>query len=136
MRDIWTYHLLIPVKDVYSVVQHKVLPRGGDTEVMTDVDQMVLFCLLSKRRINLMRLILDFIPSSVHAERRRNFTLPYGMLLTRIFEQAQLLVGGHRSDDNRSSAAVNTFIDLGLKPKDPEKETKKKKDKKKKDSSV
>ena len=104
-----------------------VLPRGGDTEEMTDVDQMVLFCLLSKRRINLVRLILDFILSSVHTERRSNFTLPYGMLLTRVFEQAQLRFGGHKSDDSRPPATVDTFVNLRLKPKDPEKKTKKKK---------
>ena len=46
--------------------------QGVVTEVMTDVDQMVMFCLLTKRRINLVRLILDFIIYSVHAKRRRH----------------------------------------------------------------
>ena len=74
-----------------------------------------------------MRLILDFIVSSFHTERRRHFNLPYGMLLTRIFERAQLPIRGHRLDDSRPIATVDTFINQGLKPKDPEKKTKKKK---------
>ena len=83
---------------------------------MIDVDQMVMFCLLIKRRINLVRLILDFIISSIHAERKRHFTLLYGMLLTRIFTRAQLPIGGHKLEDNRPKATIDTFIDLGLKP--------------------
>ena len=65
-----------------------------------------------------MRLILDFILSSVDAERRRHFTFPYGMLI-RIFEQAHVPVEGHRSDEDKPTATVDTYTDLGMKPKDP-----------------
>ena len=60
------------------------LTRRGDTEVMTDENQMVMFYLQTWRRFNLVRLILDFIISSVHTDRRRHFTLPYGLLMTRV----------------------------------------------------
>ena len=69
------------------------LPKSGNIDVMTKVDQMAVFCLMTKRRINLVR--LDFILAVVNAERRRYATLPYGMLLTKVFIKAQLHVDGH-----------------------------------------
>ena len=82
VRDIHTSHLLTNVRAVYSVVQNTVLPQSGNTDVMTKVDQMVMFGLMTRRRINLVRLILDFILSTVNTERRRHATLPYNMFLT------------------------------------------------------
>ena len=46
VRDIHTSHLLTHVKAMYSVVQHTVLLRNGNIDVMTEVDQMVMFCLM------------------------------------------------------------------------------------------
>ena len=138
VKDIRISHLLILIKAIYLVAQHTVLPRGGKSKVMTNVDQMVMFCLLTRRKINLVRLILDFIISSIHAERRRHFTLPYGMPLTRIVTRAQLPSRGHRSDDKRPTTTIDTFTDFRLKPRALKMETKKKKkkDKKKKYSYV
>ena len=67
-RDICTSHLLVPIRVVYSVVQHTVLSRSGNTDVMMEVGQMVMFYLMTRRRINLVRLILDFILAIVNAE--------------------------------------------------------------------
>ena len=61
---------------------------------MTKVDQMVIFYLMTKRRINLVRLILDFILVAINAKRRRHATLPYGIFLTRVFIRAQLSLDG------------------------------------------
>ena len=77
--------MLIPVRVMYSVVQHIVLPRMGNIDVMTKVDQMVMFCLMTRRRINLVRLILDFILSIMDVARRSHAAPPYGIFLTRIF---------------------------------------------------
>ena len=55
---------------------------------MTEVDQMVMFCLKTKIRINLVRLILDFILAVVNVERRRHATFPCGMFLTKVFIRA------------------------------------------------
>ena len=41
--------------------------------------------------------------------------------------KAQFPIGGHRLGDSRPTATVDTFINLGLKPKDSEKKAKKKK---------
>ena len=79
VRDIRTSYLLTPIWAVYSIIQHNVLPRSGKIDVMTKVDQMVMFYLMTKRRINLIRLILDFIISTIGVKRRRHATLPYGM---------------------------------------------------------
>ena len=57
---------------------------------MTDIDQMVMFCLMTRRRINPVRLIIDFIIAAVSVERRRYATLPYGMFLVRVFIRTQL----------------------------------------------
>ena len=55
---------------------------------MIEVDQMVMFCLMTRRRINLVRLIIDFILATVHAEIRRHATLLYDIFLTRVFIRA------------------------------------------------
>ena len=114
--DIHTSHLLTSARATYFVVQHTVLPRNGKTDVMTEVDQMVMFYLMTKRRINLVKLILDFILAIVNAERRRNATLPYGMFLTRVFIKAQLPLDGHRVDNKHPTTIMKTFSVLGLKP--------------------
>ena len=88
VRDIHTSHLFTNVRAVYSVVQHTVLPRSGNTDMMTEVDKMVMFCLMTRRRINLVRLTLDFILSTINVERMRHATLTYGMFLTKVFIQA------------------------------------------------
>ena len=49
VREIRTSHLLTPVRAVYSIVQHTVLPRSGNTDVLSEVDQMVMFCLMTRR---------------------------------------------------------------------------------------
>ena len=95
-----------------------------------------MFCLMTKRRINLVRLILDFTLAVINAERRRHAIFPYGMILIRVFIRAQLPLDGHKADNKHSTTTMKTFLALGLKPHALEKEKKeKKKDKKKKDSS-
>ena len=49
VRDIRTFHLFIPIRDIYYVVQHTVLPRSGNTDVMIEIDQIIMFCLMTKR---------------------------------------------------------------------------------------
>ena len=66
------------------------LPRSGNTDIMSEFDQIVMFYLMTKRRINLVRLILDFIITSVGAKRKKHASLPYNMFLTRVFNKAQV----------------------------------------------
>ena len=96
VRDIHTSYLLISVRVVYSVVQHIVLPRNGNIDVMAEIDRMVMFSLMTSRRINFERLILDFILAIVNVERMRHATLSYGMFFTRVFIRAQLPLNGHK----------------------------------------
>ena len=88
VRNIRTSNLLTTVRAVYSVVQYTVLPRMGNTNVMTEVDQMVMFYLMTRRKINLVRLILDYMLFAIDEERRSHAAMPYGMLLTRVFARA------------------------------------------------
>ena len=88
VRDIQTFHLLVPVRAVYSIIQYIVLPRNGNIDVMTKVDQMVVFCFINRGRINPVRLILDFLLAAVNAKRRKYATIPYGMFLTKVFIRA------------------------------------------------
>ena len=62
------------------------LSESGNMDVMSEIDQMVIFYLMTKRKINLVRLTLDFILSAVGAKRRKYTTLPYGMFLTRVHQ--------------------------------------------------
>ena len=52
------------------MVQHSILLKSGNTDVMSRVDHVVMFYLMIKRRINLLRLILVFIITIVRAEKR------------------------------------------------------------------
>ena len=61
VRDINTSHLLTNDRVVYSMVQHTVLPQSCNIYVMSEVDHMVMFCFMTRRRIDLVRLILDFM---------------------------------------------------------------------------
>ena len=125
VRDIQTFDLLVLVRAIYSMVQHTVLPWSGNTDIIIEMDQMVIFCLMIRKRINLVRLILDFILVVVNAERRRHATLPYGMFLTRIFIRVQLPLDGHKADNKRPVTTIKTFSTLGLKPQAKDKEKKK-----------
>ena len=107
-----------------------------------------MFCLITKRKINLVRLILDFMFFAINAEIRRRAILPYSMLFTKVFRRAQLPISGHKSDNKHPTTTMKTFLALGLKLQGQEKEKEKKKeeekkkkkekkkDKKKKDSSI
>ena len=116
IRDIHTSHLLVPARAVYSVVQHTMLPRSSNTNVMTNVDNMVMFCLMTRRIINLVNLILDFILATINAEWRRHATLPYLTFLTKLFIRVQSPLDGYRADNKRAATTMKTFLDLGLKP--------------------
>ena len=118
VRDIHTSHLLISVRAVYSVVQHTMLPVSNNTNMMFGVDHMVMFCLITRRRINLVRLILDFMAPAVNAKRRRHATLPYNMFLIYVFRRAQLPIDRRRADNKCPTTTMKTFSALGLKPQD------------------
>ena len=115
VRDIRTSSLLSNVRVVYSVLQYTVLPRVGNIDVMTEVVYMVMFCLTTKRRINLIRLILDYILSAIDAARRCHAALPYSMLLIHVFMRVQLLVDGHKKDEKCPTTRMKTFTVMGLK---------------------
>ena len=89
------------------------LPRSGNTDVMAEVDQMVMFYLMTRRRINLDRLILDFILVVVNAERRRHATLPYDLFLSRVFIKAQLPLDRHKADNKIPTTMMN-LLNFGI----------------------
>ena len=57
---------------------------------------MVMFYLMTRKRINLVRLILDFIIFTIGAERRRHATLAYNMFLIKVFIKTQLPLDGEK----------------------------------------
>ena len=101
VRNIHISSPLLDVRAIYSVVQHTVLPKMGNTDMMTEVDHMVMFYLLTRKKINLVSLILDYMLSAIDDARKSHAAMPYGMLLSRTFERAQLPVDGHRKDEKR-----------------------------------
>ena len=94
-----------------------------------------MFYLMTKRRINLVRLIFDFIIATIVVEKKKHASLPYGMFLTKVFNKAQLPLAGESSDDKRPTIMIKTFQTMGLKPKAQDKE-KEKERKKKKNAAV
>ena len=93
---------------------------------------MVMFCPMTKRRINPIRLILDYMLLAIDAARRSHAALSYGILLTQVFMRAQLPVDGHKKDDKCPITTQKTFSAMGLKPQGLEKKEKKKKKKEEK----
>ena len=122
VRNIRTASLLLNVRAIYFIVQYPVLTRMGNTNVITEMDHMVMFCLMTRRRINLIRLILDYMLIAIDDSRRSYATLPYGMLLTRIFARAQLPIEGHRKDEKCPTTTKKTFSTMELKFQDPDTE--------------
>ena len=99
---------------------------------MSEIDQMVMFYLMTRRRINLIRLILDYIFTAIDPVRRSHVALRYGILLTHIFQRGQLPMDGHRKDEKRPTTTMKTFTAMGLKSQAQEEGRKKKKKKEKK----
>ena len=54
-------------------------------DVISRINHMVMFCIMSNRRINLVRLIVDFIIAVMGAEKMEHTSLPYDMFLTYAF---------------------------------------------------
>ena len=77
---------------------------------------MVMFCFMTKKKINLVRLILDFIIATVGAEKKKHASLPYGMFLTKVFNKAQFPFAGERPDNKCPTTTMKTFQALVLKP--------------------
>ena len=102
----------------------------GNTNVMTEVDQMVMFYLMTRRRINLVRLILDYMLSTIDEARKSHAAMPYGMLLTHVFTKAQRPIDGHRKDEKCPTTTKKTFSAMGLNFQYPDTEGEKKKKKK------
>ena len=102
----------------------------GNTDVMTEVDQMVMFCLMTRRRINLVRKILDYMLLAIDEARKSHAATPYDMLLTRVFGKVQLPVDGHKKDEKHLTTTKKTFSAMGLKLEGPSTEGEKKKKKK------
>ena len=90
-RDIHTSSLLVPIRATFSVVQHTMLLRNGNTDIMSEANHMVMFCLMTKRNINLVRLILDFIIAAISVGKKKHASLLYGMLLTKVFNKLSFL---------------------------------------------
>ena len=85
---------------------------------------------MTKRRINMIRLILDYMLSVIDAARMSHDALSYSMLLTQVFMRAQPPIDGHKKDEKCLTTTKKTFSAIGLKPQGLEKEEKKKKKKK------
>ena len=75
----------------------------------------------------MIRLILDYIFAAFDLARSSYATLPYGMVLTRIFQRGQLSVDDHRKDEKHPVTTMKTFTTMGLKPQAQEEGRKKKK---------
>ena len=84
-----------------------------------------MFYLMTKGKINLVRLILDFIIVVFGAERNKHASPSYGMFLTKVFNKAQLPLAGERANDKRPTTIINAFQTMGLKPKAQDKEKEK-----------
>ena len=61
------------------------LPKSRNMDGKSEMDQKVMFCLMTRRKINSVRLILDFILGAIGAKRRKHATLSYDMFLTKVF---------------------------------------------------
>ena len=84
---------------------------------------------MTRRKIKLVRLILDYMLSAMDEARRNHAAMSYGMLLTRVFVRVQLPVDGHRKDEKRPTTTKKTFSAMGLKLQGPDIEGEKKKKK-------
>ena len=82
---------------------------------MTKMDIMALYCVMTRRKINLDKLIMDHYLSTIERDKRKNVGLPYGKYLTGAFNVFDLNIEGEKVHDIRRKTTWKTFTMLGYK---------------------
>lgn len=82
-------------------------------DAMARMHILTLFYVMTKRRVNLNRLIMHYLLFVIKGDKKKNNWHPYGMLLIRVFKHLKLPLVGERIDDSRSVMSTKTFSMLG-----------------------
>ena len=89
------------LKDVpkifHNMIRHTLLPRCGTFDVVTYIDLCIMYHLMTKTKLNLCFIILQYMIDSCLAVKQKVVELPYGMHTTPIFKAARVSLEGEES---------------------------------------
>nr|XP_004517023.1 vegetative cell wall protein gp1-like [Cicer arietinum] len=94
-RYLATY--LKPLPKVFNnMCQHTLLPHCGSHEYVSDNDALLIYHLLNCKRLNLPHVILQHMICAAQKDYKKN-TVPYGMVLTKIFRHFGVSLASEKS---------------------------------------
>jgi len=79
------------------MIRHTLFPRCGTLDVVTYTDLCIMYHLMTKTKLNLCFIILQYMIDSYLNVKQKIVELPYGMHLTPIFKVAQVSLEGEES---------------------------------------
>ncbi|KAL5977155.1 hypothetical protein ACLOJK_021497 [Asimina triloba] len=83
--------MFLPARLLHKIVVNSILPKMGSKEVITADDASVMWCAIKGFKGTLPRVILNHVRATLP---RKDSTLPYGMLTTRILEYFEVELEG------------------------------------------
>jgi len=79
------------------MIRHTLLPRCGTFDVVTDTGLCIIYHLMTKTKLNLCFIILQYMIGSCLTIKQKVVELSYGMHMTPIFKAAQVSLEGEES---------------------------------------
>lgn len=89
---------------LHHMVFNIILPRTGKFEYVMFLNLFVMYCLLTRRQINLGHLLLNHMKDACEKKRHG---LPYGMLFIQIFQVFEVDMGGEEREKTKTSKEYN-----------------------------
>ncbi|CAL1403601.1 unnamed protein product [Linum trigynum] len=86
-----SYHLTVQARVLHHMLSYNILPKGGHREAVTYFDMELLTNLLLDEKVNLPYLIFNHMLTVAESSNRN---LPYGMILTFLFEHFHVDLSG------------------------------------------
>jgi len=80
------------------MIRHTLLPRCGTFDAVTDIDLCIMYHLMTKTKLKLCFIILQYMIDSCLDVKQKFVELPYGMDMTPIFKAAQVSLEGEECE--------------------------------------
>lgn len=85
-------------KIIHNMIRHTLLPRCGTFDAITDTDLCIMYHLMTKTKLNLCFIILQYMIDSCLDVKQKVVELSYGMHMTPIFKVAQVSLQGEECE--------------------------------------
>ncbi|MCH98268.1 hypothetical protein A2U01_0019268, partial [Trifolium medium] len=92
-------------KMFHNMCLHAIFPRKGSKDKVTDNDMMIVYHMFNKIQLSLPFVMLKHMISTIENESRK-LTLPYGMFLTRVFNDAEVSFEGEKGKNSSTTFSL------------------------------